>query len=110
MDAAPFIDSANRTMVPIRYAAEALGVPSSLITYDNPSKTATIIKGSKVIAIPVGKGYLTVNGSQVFMDTEAVNKNGRIYIPIAHLALALSSTYTWDGGSKTVVITNQDLN
>jgi len=109
MDAAPFIDGNNRTMVPVRYAAEALGVPDSLVTYDSLSKTVTIIKGSKVISVPVGKNYLVANGSQINTDTAAVNKDGRVYLPVAPITLALGSTYTWDGATKTVTITNLDL-
>ena len=104
MDVAPFIDANNRTMVPIRYVANALGVADSNITYDNASTTATISGPSNVVNVRTGSKVLVASTGNITMDTTAVNSNGRLYVPVRFIANALGAEVSWDPATKTVAI------
>ena len=101
MDVAPYIKD-SRTFVSVRYAAEALGVDVNAIIWDAASKTVTVRKGANTAQMIQGAKYITVNGMVVPMDTAVENKDGRIMLPIAHLAMALNVSYEWDGTARTV--------
>ncbi|MEN1759855.1 leucine-rich repeat protein [Anoxynatronum sibiricum] len=93
-DAAPYMQD-NRTMVPVRFAAEALG---ATVDWNGETKTVTVTKDSDVITIEIGSRNLTKNG-QLFMemDTVAVIVDpGRTMIPVSRLAEALGVPFDWD--------------
>jgi hypothetical protein len=104
MDAAPYIDSNNRTMVPIRYIANACGVSDDNITWDQATQTATLNGTNTVVTIKVGSNTIQTSTGTITMDTVAVNNNGRIYVPARFIANALGADVTWDAATKTVGI------
>lgn len=79
----PYIDSSDRLQVPIRVVSEKLG---ATVTWDSSTNTATI---DGTIKVKVGASSITTAYGSVAMDTTAVNKNGRIYVPIRFIASAL---------------------
>lgn len=101
MDVAAYIND-NRTMLPVKYVALAIGIPEQNIIWDANRKTVTVIYGARTVQMTIGSNVLTVNGTPVQMDTKAVIKDGRTFIPVAWLATALDVPYAWDGDSKTV--------
>ena len=103
MDAPVYIKE-GRTMVPVRYLAYAFGLDTSNVLYGN--STATIIAGEKIIQVTVGSDIMTVNGSQVKMDTKAELKDGRAYVPMKFIAAALGVTSTWDSATQTATFSN----
>lgn len=103
MDVAPYIDGANRTMMPIRYVAEAMGLTENQIVWDQATQTATIF-GEKVVTIKMGSNQLVAGGTPVTMDTVAVNKDSRIFVPARFVANALGASVEWDAATKTVTI------
>ena len=58
MDAAPYI-AKNRTMVPIRYIANACGVTDENITWNQATRTATISGPNNVVTIKMGSNTIT---------------------------------------------------
>lgn len=102
MDAAPYISEDNRTMVPLRYAAYALGIDEDNILYDNVNSIVTIFNGDKVVQIQAGSKVMLLNGTTIPMDTEVVIKDGRTFLPISWVARALGVTYSWDSATGTV--------
>jgi molybdate transport system substrate-binding protein len=100
----PYIDSANRTMVPIRVVSENLG---SIVSWDANTSTA-IIDGS--IKIKIGSKVIQTSYGQITMDTNAVVKNGRTYIPFKFIGNALGYDVNWTGSTRTAnIITKSDL-
>ncbi|MBP1762577.1 MAG: modA2 [Firmicutes bacterium] len=79
----PFIDSANRMQVPIRVIAEKLGAK---VAWDGASQTATI---NGTIKIKVGSNEITTAYGTITMNTTAVIKNDRLYIPVRSVANAM---------------------
>lgn len=94
---APFIDAANRTQAPIRAVSEGLGAQ---IAWDQATQTATI-NGS--IKVTVGSSQISTAYGTITMDTTAVNKDGRIYVPIRYVANALG--YDIEGKNENGAIT-----
>jgi alpha-tubulin suppressor-like RCC1 family protein len=106
-DAKPFVDENNRTLAPARYIAEALGAE---VSWDNPSQTATVVKGSLTIKIIIGDIYIRINASQTKMDTMAISKNGRTFIPVKYLAEALGAYVSYNNVLQRVEISLADPN
>ncbi|MBU3803483.1 MAG: copper amine oxidase N-terminal domain-containing protein [Candidatus Cellulosilyticum pullistercoris] len=105
MDAPAYLKD-NRTMVPVRYIAYAFGLDTSNVLYAN--STATIIAGEKIIQVTVGSDIMTVNGTQIKMDTKAELVNGRAYVPMKFIASALGVSASWDSASQTATFSNKN--
>lgn len=101
MDVAPYIKD-SRTFLSVRYVAEALGVAENAIVWNANTKTVTVKKDANLAQMTVGSKNLIVNGMNIVMDTAVENKDGRVMLPIAHLAMALGVSYEWDGTARTV--------
>ena len=106
MDAAPYVDSNWRTMVPIRALAEAF---DATVTYDNDDRTVTIEYNDQTIVMTIDEATYTVNGEEAEMDTEAVIKGDRTYVPVRFAAEAMGFTVTalYDENSSTASVVFQ---
>lgn len=93
IDVAPTITN-NRTMVPVRFVAEALGAK---VAWDNNTKTAAIELNGKKVSLTIGE---TAAG----MDTPAVISNGRTLVPIRYISETLGAEVLWFPTGKTVQI------
>ena len=101
MDVAPIIANA-RTMLPVRYVAEALG---ATIGWDGATSTATLTTADTEIKITVGASEAVVNGQAVTLDSPAFIENDRTYMPVRFVAETLGATVAWDGATSTATIT-----
>lgn len=99
---APFVDSNNRTQVPLRAAMEAMGAK---VDWDGDVRTAVVSKGSVTVRVPIGAEFVWINGEKKTNDTAALIKDSRTYLPIRIVAEALGADVGWDGNTKTVKIT-----
>ncbi len=111
MDAAPYISN-GRTMLPVRYVADALGITGPNIIWDVNLKTVTLSKNGVVLQIAVNSDYMTVNGVKVILDednpgTVAENKDGRVYLPVREMCEQFGYDISWNAGSQTVTICPQ---
>jgi len=106
MDAATFEEN-GRTFVPVRYLAQALGVPSSGIQWDSATKTVTLTKGSTILKMVVGSTTLSVNNQPSSMDASPLIRSGRTFLPARYVATALGYSVSWDAASKTVILTEE---
>ena len=101
LDAAPIIRN-SRTMLPVRYVAEALGAS---IDWDGATSTATLTTADTVVVITVGATTATVNGESVTLDSPAFIESSRTYMPVRFVAEALGGSVAWDGATSTATIT-----
>lgn len=101
MDASPLIQD-GRTLVPVRYLADALGAQTA---WDATSQTVTVTAGSTTIDLVIGSTTLTVNGQTSTMDVAPVITDGRTYLPARYVAEALGATVDWDATTQTVTLT-----
>lgn len=102
-DVAPYIKD-GRTMLSVRYVAQAMGVSEDSIIWNGEARTVTIFKGDRIAQITIGSNELMVNGTPIMMDTVAEIKDGRTMLPISFVAKALGATTEWDGATRTVTI------
>lgn len=103
-DGAPYLDAADRIMVPIRVVSENLGAK---VAWDGRTRTA-IIDGD--VKIKIGSQAIETPYGQITMDTAAVIKDGRTYIPFSFVGKALGYDVTWTDSTKTAnIITESDL-
>ncbi len=104
MDVAPYIKD-GRTMLPIRYIAEALGMS---VTWDKKTRTVIIEDKAFRIEIPVDTNKIIVNGEVYTSDVKPEIKNRRTMMPIANIARAIGlvdgKDILWDAKTKQVTI------
>ena len=100
----PYIDAANRTMVPLRIISENL---NQEVKWDGATKTVTI---DGVIEVKIGSGTVKTPYGNITMDTNAVIKGDRTYVPFRYVGEALGYDVEWKSSAKTAnVITKSDL-
>ncbi|MEI2398153.1 stalk domain-containing protein, partial [Paenibacillus phytohabitans] len=92
-DVPPVIQE-QRTLVPIRAVAEALGAE---VKWDHATKTATITLDGKVLTMTLGE---LIEG----MDVPAQAIDGRIMVPLRYVSEALGAYVMWFPQDKRIEI------
>lgn len=104
MDVAPYaID--GRAFLPVRYAAQALGIPDENITWDGKTGMVTLVKGDRKITMKVGSRVMLVNTRVVEMDVAPQVKDGRVFLPVRYLGEALGAEFNWNYIRREVTVT-----
>ena len=85
MDVAAQIKN-GRTMIPLRYVAEALGFN---VTWIKETRTVVIYDNQFKVEIPVDTNTIIVNGVKFESDVKPQLVNNRTLLPIANIARAL---------------------
>lgn len=93
----------GRTLVPVRFVAEALGAS---VGWDEASQTVTVRKDSAEIKLIIA-GQVYKNGRTAAMDVPAQIIGGRAMIPIRFVSEALGAAVRWDGTAGAVYISNR---
>jgi len=94
----------GRTLVPVRFVAEALGAS---VGWDEASQTVTVRKDSAEIKLIIA-GQAYKNGRTAAMDVPAQIIGGRAMIPIRFVSEALGAAIRWDEAAGAVYITSRD--
>lgn len=102
----PYIDSNNRTQVPLRIIMESLGAN---VDWLQSSKTVVIEKNDIRVEVPIGKSFIIKNGQQIANDTAAVIRGGRTFIPIRSVLEAFGAQVGWTNETQTVAIDSQSF-
>ena len=103
IDAPPVI-VAGRTLLPLRFAALAVGVSADNILWDPVRRTVTLI-GDRVVQLQIGSTSMLINGIAVPLEVAPTISGGRTMLPIRALATALRADIVWDGTARTVTVT-----
>jgi hypothetical protein len=101
MDAAPFIKD-GRTLLPIRALIEALG---GSVQWNPAMKTATVMLGSRTVALTIGSKTALVNGKPVSLDVAPMIVEGRTFLPLRAVAENLGLDLAWEPVSQTISFT-----
>jgi len=114
LDAAPFV-AGGRTMVPVRFIAEAMGAGVSFTTTSTgavaqvhlgiPNSPTTL----RSITLALSSTTAVVDGQDVSLDAALVIRSGRTFLPVRFVAEQLGATVTSTtdratGRTKTVTI------
>ena len=104
MDAKPYIKG-GRTMLPLRYVAEALGYR---VAWLSETRTAVIMDIGLRVEIPVDSNFIIVNGVKYTSDVKPELRKNRIMLPIANIARALGlkdgKDILWDEVNRQVTL------
>ena len=100
-DVAPKIVN-DRTMLPIRFIAEALGAK---VDWIEESQTVKITAENIDISLVIGEDFATVNGEKIDLDSPSFIENDRTYLPIRFVSKKLGADVKWDDATQTVNIT-----
>ncbi len=133
LDAAPVIRF-DRTMLPVRFVAEALG---ATVDWNGETSTATITTAPEApaadaeapaadtetpttdaetpvadtvkIVITIGSSVAYVNDKEVALDSPAYidAETNRTYMPVRFVAENLGATVGWDGATSTATLTKK---
>lgn len=101
-DAQPFIDANNRTLVPVRFISEALG---GQVNWDGDLQQVTITYNNKIIRLIINKKEISIDGQAQVMDTQAILKDARTFVPVRFVSEAMGANVEWDSVNFTVIIT-----
>ena len=97
----------GRVMVPLRAIFEYIGAE---VQWDNWTKTATATKGNHVVKCTLDRNEMLVDGEIRYMDVVPSVINERILVPVRFMTEALSCNVDWDNATKTVLITDKNIN
>lgn len=100
MDAKAYLED-GRTMVPLKYVADAVGITGKAINFDKG--VITIQSGKKVITLYDGQNTAKVNGEELMISGKVIVKEGRTYVPVAEIARLLDVKVVWNANTKTAV-------
>ena len=93
LDAAPLI-SQNRTMVPLRFIAEAFGAN---VSWAKDTKTVTIVIDGKALTMRINQDLEGFGAAPII-------SNGRTMVPISYISKELDANVIWVPSTRTVAI------
>lgn len=96
---APYIKN-DRTMVPMRFIAEAFG---AYVTWDGDKKQVKIQSPEAEIIMTVGLVNYTLNGEQKKTDAAAEIQNDRTFVPLRMIAEAMNKEVEWNSNGVILI-------
>lgn len=100
-DIQPIITIGGRTLVPVRYIFEALGLR---VEWNGETRTVIGTKGDLVIELPIGNRIAKRNDSEIELDVPATIVNGRTMVPVRFVAESTGAYVAWEADQRTVTI------
>jgi len=88
------------TYIPLRKLAESTQKDPQ-ISYNDRTKTATVIYGDNKITVTTGLRYISVNGRYFYGKAPVRNVDGSLYVPIRPLAKALGFDVEWNAQTRS---------
>ena len=105
IDVPAYINANGYTMLPLRAVAVALGINSNNVLWDQSTRTATVMYGSKIINMTYGQKVVYVNGAMIPATAAVEITNDRMFLGLRDLGNALGVTdIAWDGATKTATL------
>lgn len=101
----PFIAEGDRTLVPVRFISESLGID---VSFDDATREITLAGNGYVVKMTLDSAEYTVNGMKKTLDVPAKSYNGRTMIPLRAMAEAIGKKVHWDS-SGYIYIGNKEL-
>lgn len=102
----PFKDESGRVQVPLASVSESLG---HKVEWDGKNQQAKIDGGNVVVT--VGSYDVKTKNGTIKMDTKAVMKNGRVFVPVRFISEALGHKVDYryaNGINHVLIITSED--
>lgn len=96
-----FVDENNRTMVSIRWVSEQLKYK---VDWNDELQIALIHDNKNLIKLQANSDEIFKNDTLIKMDTTAVIKNNRLFIPIRFFAECIDINIEWNKGTNTIYL------
>jgi len=94
----------GRTLLPLRAAANAVGVSNADIDFFPETGTIILFRGDRIAQLRLGSNIILVNGIPMTMEVAPQVVNGRTLIPVRWIARALGVAVAWDAAAQTVTV------
>lgn len=92
----------GRTMVPVRFISEALGLK---VGWDQKTRTVTVGEGASSMKLVIGtKAIVRADGKKTAIDVPAMIKGGRTMVPIRAIGELSGAKVDWNGANREVII------
>jgi len=106
LDSVPIVRN-DRTLLPIRFVAEALGAQ---VGWDEAQQKVTIQDSKTKIEMWINKPTAIVNGKTVYIDPAnykvvPILVNGRTMLPVRFVSESLGAEVEWNEAQQKVTIT-----
>ena len=88
-------------MIPIRFVSEQLGAK---VEWNKQTQEVVVSQADKIIKLKIGEKQVSLNGTVKQLDTAAVVKEGRTYVPLRFVGEALGAQVQWDPKGRTAYI------
>ncbi|MCL0049501.1 copper amine oxidase N-terminal domain-containing protein [Peptococcaceae bacterium] len=90
----------GRTMLRVNVLCDIIGLHKS---WDPVNRTAYFVRArdGRVVAFPIGRNEIILNGMRVPVDQGAVIINDFTHVPIRHIQKAFGGELHWDDATKT---------
>lgn len=85
----------NRTYIPLRAVANAIGVDNNAISWDNNNRTVNIKTGNINIYMPVNTTNIKVNGNVKAIDAPAIIYKNRVMVPLRAISQLFNKSVNW---------------
>lgn len=109
LDAAPYIKPPGRTMVPLRFISEGLGVTVDYWPKKGKVKEVYIYFKGKKITLYIGKNEALIDERHVYLDAAPeIKPPGRTFVPIRFIAETFGADVGWDSVLRKVTITLEE--
>jgi len=100
MDVPPEVKN-ERTMVPIRAVAEAIGAQ---VEWVQDAHQVVMTRGGSTVTMTLDSTTAAIDGNAVEMDVAPYASNGRTLIPARYVAEFFGQKVDWDGTKRRVLI------
>lgn len=95
----------DRTMLPMRLIAQALGCE---VTWNEAARQVYVVNDTYTLVFEIDKTTGYQNGKEFTMDVPPMIVNDRTMLPVRALATALDLDITWTEASRTVSIATEE--
>lgn len=97
----PYIKN-DRTMIPLRFVAERIGLQ---VSWDEQDKKITMTGSGTELVMQIGNEEYTKDGDTLKMDAAPeLTKAGRTFVPLRVIAEAFGQDVTWSAQQSCVII------
>lgn len=100
-DLQPYVDENYRTLVPIRFPMEAMGVT---VEWNQAAQQAILTRGTTTAIFTIGSTDYTLNSVKKTMTTKPIVMQGRTLFPLRYAVEAFDGVADYDSWTNTVLI------
>ena len=104
-DQSPYMEG-GRTLVPIRFIAEAIGIDE--INWDEAREEAVLIKDEVILRLPLRNNIAFINDESYELDAAINVYNGRTFVPIRFVSEVFEVDVKWDQTTSSVKLYTKD--